>query len=153
MEVLDPRHTVITNSELLQLLQSRRKQQNELPREQRSKILGTVIYETSKYLQETPAATEKNENIEKFVRAAAPFKLTAVELLQLINLRPATAVEIQLIVEECEERLDEEQVESLLGGLQAKKTIDRLFYKKLYWSLKPSPFDYSVAYDPPAVIT
>ncbi|KAL3995517.1 RNA polymerase Rpb4 family protein [Acanthocheilonema viteae] len=118
MEVLDSRHTVITNAEVLRLLQNRRKQQNELPKDQRSKILGTVIYETSKYLQGTPAVTQKNADIEKFIRAAAPFKLTAVEILQLINLRPITAVEIQLIVEECEERLNEEQVESLLAIIQ-----------------------------------
>ncbi|VBB31745.1 unnamed protein product, partial [Acanthocheilonema viteae] len=74
MEVLDSRHTVITNAEVLRLLQNRRKQQNELPKDQRSKILGTVIYETSKYLQGTPAVTQKNADIEKFIRAAAPFK-------------------------------------------------------------------------------
>uniref|UniRef100_A0A0R3S6X1 DNA-directed RNA polymerase III subunit RPC9 n=1 Tax=Elaeophora elaphi TaxID=1147741 RepID=A0A0R3S6X1_9BILA len=115
MEVLDPRHTVITNAEVLRLLQSRRKEQNELPKDQRSKILGTVIYETSKYLQGTPVVAQRNVDIEKFIRAATPFKLTAIEILQLINLRPVTAIEIQLIVEECEERLNEEQVESLLA--------------------------------------
>ncbi|VDK72450.1 unnamed protein product [Onchocerca ochengi] len=118
MEVLDPRHTLITNAEVFRLLQARRVQQNELPKDQRSKILGTVIYETSKYLQETPAVSQKNIDIEKFIRAAAPFKLTAVELVQLINLRPITAVEIQLIVEECEERLNEEQIESLIAIIQ-----------------------------------
>ncbi|VDO67489.1 unnamed protein product [Onchocerca flexuosa] len=45
MEILDPRQTVITNAEVLRLLQARRMQQNELPKDQRSKILGTVIYE------------------------------------------------------------------------------------------------------------
>ncbi|CAG9535986.1 unnamed protein product [Cercopithifilaria johnstoni] len=118
MEVLDPRHSVITNAEVLRLLQGRRKQQNELSKDQRSKILGTVIYETSKYLQETPAVTQSNVEIEKFIRAVASFKLTAVEILQLINLRPVTAVEVQLIVEECEERLNEEQVDSLLAIIQ-----------------------------------
>ncbi|KAM3718406.1 DNA-directed RNA polymerase III subunit [Dirofilaria immitis] len=116
MEVLDPRHTIITNAEVFRLMQDRRKQQNELTK--RSKVLGTVIYETSKYLQETPAATQKNVDIEKFIRAVAPFKLTAVEILQLINLRPITAVEIQLLVEECEERLNEEQIESLIAIIQ-----------------------------------
>uniref|UniRef100_A0A915PVD5 DNA-directed RNA polymerase III subunit RPC9 n=1 Tax=Setaria digitata TaxID=48799 RepID=A0A915PVD5_9BILA len=118
MEVLDPRHAVMTNSEVFRLLQSRRKQQNELPKDRRSKFLGTVIYETSKYLQDSPAAAQRNVDIEKFIRAATRFKLTAVEILQLINLRPITAVEIQLIVEECEERLTEEEIGSLITIIQ-----------------------------------
>ncbi|VDN85544.1 unnamed protein product [Brugia pahangi] len=118
MEILDLRHTIITNAEVFRLLQDRRKQQNELPKDQRPKTIGTVIYETCKYLQETPAVTQKNADIEQFIRAVTPFKLTGVEILQLINLRPITAIEIQLIVEECEERLNEEQIDSLIAIIQ-----------------------------------
>ncbi|VDN37210.1 unnamed protein product [Gongylonema pulchrum] len=45
MEVLNPKQTIITNAELLRLLQERREQQCDLPSKQRSKVLGTLIYE------------------------------------------------------------------------------------------------------------
>uniref|UniRef100_A0A0M3IA41 DNA-directed RNA polymerase III subunit RPC9 n=1 Tax=Ascaris lumbricoides TaxID=6252 RepID=A0A0M3IA41_ASCLU len=41
-------------------------------------------------------------------------QLTAAETLQVINLRPSTAIELQLVVEECEERLTEDQMGQLI---------------------------------------
>uniref|UniRef100_A0A915BD55 DNA-directed RNA polymerase III subunit RPC9 n=1 Tax=Parascaris univalens TaxID=6257 RepID=A0A915BD55_PARUN len=115
MEVLDSQQTVLTNAEMYQLVLERRKSHSELSKDQRVKALGTVIYETSSYLQNTPAATQKVENIENLIRALAPFKLTAAETLQVINLRPSTAIELQLVVEECEERLTEDQMGQLVN--------------------------------------
>ena len=43
--------------------------------------------------------------------------LTATELMQVVDHRPTHAVEAQLLVEECAERLDEDRVETLLGVL------------------------------------
>jgi hypothetical protein len=43
-----------------------------------------------------------------------PLGLTRAEVLQVVNLSPCSEVEVHLIVEECEERLSEEQVTQLL---------------------------------------
>ncbi|KHN75700.1 hypothetical protein Tcan_12557 [Toxocara canis] len=75
MEVLDSQQTVLTNAEMYRLVVERRKHHSELAKDQRVKALGTVIYETSSYLQNTPAATQKIENIENLIRAIAPFKV------------------------------------------------------------------------------
>lgn len=51
---------------------------------------------------------------ETVTRAPQPFKLTRAELVQVLNLAPASEVEVHLIVEECEERLNEEQMDAFL---------------------------------------
>lgn len=43
-----------------------------------------------------------------------PFKLTRAELLQVLNLAPCSEVEVHLIVEQCEERVDEQQMAQFL---------------------------------------
>ena len=52
------------------------------------------------------------------VAASADVRLTTCELLQLVNLRPCSLVEIHRSIEECEERLSEEDALALLQLIQ-----------------------------------
>ncbi|KAK6735695.1 hypothetical protein RB195_018744 [Necator americanus] len=97
-----------------------KKQEEKKAKNDRSKHLSTVLYETAKYLKTTSAQEQNVEVVEKFIRAIRPYKLTAAETMQIINLRPTTAAEIQLIVEESEERIKtEEKLESLVATVIA----------------------------------
>ena len=72
-----------------------------------------------RYLKETPCSTQSPESIKNLMEALEPFKLTKAEKLQLLNLRPCSLVELQLIVEELDERLkSEEDIEKLLQVLK-----------------------------------
>jgi len=43
------------------------------------------------------------------------FNLTAAETLSLINLKPTSDVEIHLLVEDCESRMKDDEIEKLLA--------------------------------------
>ncbi|KAH7698842.1 Calcitonin gene-related peptide-receptor component protein [Aphelenchoides avenae] len=112
MEVLDKRATILTNVEVLELLKEA-KTKVAKPKQGGSRQYNTILYEAMKYLGETPAAVQTPAHVKKLVKALEKFKLTGAEAMQIANLRPTKPIEVQLVIEECEERLTEEQVEQL----------------------------------------
>uniref|UniRef100_A0A1I7XUI9 DNA-directed RNA polymerase III subunit RPC9 n=1 Tax=Heterorhabditis bacteriophora TaxID=37862 RepID=A0A1I7XUI9_HETBA len=128
MEVINSRVTMLTNYEVLQLLREVKKDEDMKPKQERSKTLSTIVYEvsryaffstlfeTTKYLRTTPATVQTTESISRLIKDLASYKLTAAEIMQIINLRPSAPTEIQLIVEESEERIKtEEQLDALVN--------------------------------------
>ena len=116
MEVVDDNAGMISNFEVLQLLKDVQSGEGGYRKPGKSQQhLATILYSTLKYLEKTPCKDQTTECINEFMQAVESFKLTKAEKLQLLNQRPCTAVEIQLIVEESEERLTEEQIEELLS--------------------------------------
>lgn len=108
MEVKNTKSAMLSNFEALSLL-------NEIQKGHgKQKNLATVSYEIVQYLENTACAKQSPEVIANFMKALEPYKLTKAEKLQFLNLRPRTAVEIQLVVEESEERLTEAQIYELL---------------------------------------
>ena len=112
MEVSNKHTALLCNKEVITVLQSYANDQQKRKRSDQN--LRTITYETLQYLTETPAAVQTSESIEDVLRSLSSFSLTKAEKLQLINLRPTTAVEISLIVEESEERVSEEEIEKIL---------------------------------------
>ncbi|CAG0900135.1 unnamed protein product [Darwinula stevensoni] len=111
MEVVKDNCAYLSNYEVLQLL----KEVNTLDSKQNRQVnLRTVAYEASKYLEGTPCIHQSKEQIQKLMQALVPYNLTKIEKLQILNSCPTTPVEIQLIVEDAEERLTEEQVNGIL---------------------------------------
>merc|ERR1712189_132996 len=88
--------------------------------------LNTVTFETINWLETQPAKVQTEENVKTFCEKLSQFcqenqdsdgqniRLSKNEVVQLINHRPTSAVEIQFLIENSEERLSEDQVESLL---------------------------------------
>ena len=113
MEVKSDTSAMLANYEVISVLNDLQKAKNKS-----NKLLSnlaTISYEIIQYLEKTACVKQTPEIISSFLKALEPFNLKKAEKLQLLNLRPQTAVEIQLIVEESEERLTEDQIYELLN--------------------------------------
>ncbi|CAN8007868.1 unnamed protein product [Ixodes pacificus] len=117
MKIIKESSAFLSNFEVLKLL---KELQSDKPKSGKHakhvQNLATVSYETVTYLEQTACARQSEENVQKFLEEirALPFTLTKVEKLQLINHRPTTFVEIQLLIEENEERLSEDDMQTIL---------------------------------------
>ncbi|KAM6986988.1 DNA-directed RNA polymerase III subunit RPC9 [Aplochiton taeniatus] len=114
---------MLSNYEVFQLLTDLKEQRKDVIRKNKHSAgqqnLNTIMYETLKHLSKTPCSRQSPEIVQDFLTTMKPHKLTKAEKLQLLNHRPQTAVEIQLMVEESEERLSEEQIEELIQKVTA----------------------------------
>ncbi|RUP45639.1 HRDC-like protein [Jimgerdemannia flammicorona] len=127
MEVLQPRAAMLSNYEVLNLLREQADEQKQYlainPTMHFPENLATVQFEVTGYLEKGPCSTQTPEQIEAFLTALDHWKLTKAEKLQILNLRTKSMVELHLIIEECEERFTEEQLEELLQIVQ--QTLSR----------------------------
>jgi len=117
MEVKSDKHVMLSNYEVLGLLKDIQAGRGQKKPNKFQTNLATITYETIKGLESFPCAHHTPEGLTAVMKALHPYDLKPAEKLQLINLCPTSAVEIQLIVEESEERLTEAQIDELLEVL------------------------------------
>ena len=92
------------------------------------KHLPTIVYESLRYLERTPCIHQSPEIVNDFLRKCkqreSEFKLTKIEQLAIINHRPQTAVELQVLIEDAEERFTVEQIDNLLDFVLTNLPVD-----------------------------
>ena len=82
--------------------------------------LNTVTYETLKYLEQTACVEQNADIMAQLYNEVQKFDLRKHEILQILNLRPTTPVELQLIIEDSETRLTEAQSNELIDLIRTK---------------------------------
>lgn len=114
MKILCANEGFVSNFELLELLRQRTQEPGHSPRYPQPHDPFPTELQCYETLRKTAAGQQTNANIEEFLRAVKPIALTSAECLNLINLKPVSDVEVHLLVEDCEERLAEDEVMDLL---------------------------------------
>ncbi|KAF9966643.1 hypothetical protein BGZ65_000322, partial [Modicella reniformis] len=107
MEIIKADSSMLSNYEVLAILndQKTQRQANEVVGTREvAENLRTIEFEVQKYLGASPCLTQSPEQIAALKDAFAKYKLLKVELLQILNLRPKSPVELILVIEEFEER-------------------------------------------------
>jgi len=99
-------------------LKEQNKTKNDSPTVQ-EKIIENFETALTNYLTSGPASQQTTQTITKCTKQIEHYKLTKAEIMQIINLASMTEVEINLLVEECPERLTDEDVQKLISDVKA----------------------------------
>ncbi|KAJ1821693.1 hypothetical protein LPJ56_001086 [Coemansia sp. RSA 2599] len=116
MEVLDRQQALLSNYEVYLVLQEEDAHHKEITEKRKIRYpenVTTLKFEALQYLNNTPCTTQTAEQIAELKNVLAEYELTKAEILQIINLRPKTPVELHFIIEECDERFGMEDLEQL----------------------------------------
>ena len=119
MEVVESEQKLLCNLEVLSYLQEIKKRDQHLFKHQTN--LSTITYETVNYLEGTAGQQlqqMKPEQVQQLLHELKQYRLTKIEKLQIVNQRPSTLIELQLLIEENEERFTETALEQILAIVQ-----------------------------------
>ncbi|PIA16139.1 hypothetical protein COEREDRAFT_81573 [Coemansia reversa NRRL 1564] len=117
MEVVDRQAALISNYEALLVLREEDERHKESrPRSQTkySENVTTLMFEALEYLNNTPCSSQSADQIIALKQQLGGLDLTKAEIMQIINHRPKSLVELHLIVEECDERFSVEELERIV---------------------------------------
>jgi hypothetical protein len=141
MEILNKNAALLSNSEVYALLKHIKHEQTQklikkknldvnnvnLDKLAVDKHLPTIVYESLRYLEKTACKNQSSLVVSDFLRKLdekkSDFQLTKVEKLLILNHCPSSAVELQCLIEDSEERFSVEQMDSLLELIQTSLPI------------------------------
>ncbi|KAF9166112.1 hypothetical protein BGX20_000336 [Mortierella sp. AD010] len=118
MEIIKADSAMLSNYEVLALLndQKAQRQANEVAGTREvAENLRTIEFEVQKYLDASPCSTQTPDQVAALKKAFEGYEFMKVELLQILNLRPRTPVELVLVIEEFEQRFDMSDCKPMLA--------------------------------------
>ncbi|KAG6574960.1 DNA-directed RNA polymerase III subunit RPC9 [Cucurbita argyrosperma subsp. argyrosperma] len=110
MKILEANAGALTNFEVLDFLRSKGAAKDP------TRVLAKVApseYKVYDYLNQTHACNQTREAIIEFVDKSKKYDLAKAELLNILNLRPITPVEIFPIIEDSDVRMGDDGIQEL----------------------------------------
>ncbi|KAL1821062.1 hypothetical protein DCAR_0417442 [Daucus carota subsp. sativus] len=104
MKILKANAGALTNFEVLEFLRSRGAGKDA------TRVIAPVApseYKVFDYLEQSVARYQTKESITDFISRSEKFKLAKAEIINVINIRPSSVVELDSIVEDCDGRFGE----------------------------------------------
>ncbi|CAH8280619.1 unnamed protein product [Arabidopsis lyrata] len=101
MKIVKANAGALTNFEVLDFLNSRGASKDT------TRVIAPIArseYKVYDYLVETAASTQTRESVTKFADKCKDFKVAKAEILNIINLRPSSIVELLPIIETPDDR-------------------------------------------------
>ncbi|CAK7900789.1 DNA-directed RNA polymerase III subunit RPC9 [[Candida] anglica] len=131
MKILNPRDKFLSNYEVLSHLQDIKKKNNWTfgPEENDKKFqkkrftacgldLEVITRDLSSYLQSSPCGViESDEQFSQLMLFLNTFELEKIEKLQIVNSLPRSMVCLYAVVEECDQRFDEDTCETIIAKI------------------------------------
>lgn len=118
MEIVNPNAAILTNFEVMSTL----KNMKSSKKKHGLRNLATITYETVQFLEGTSCKEQTSESVVEFLKTMKQFNLTKNECLMMINDPPCSALHIQIMIEDSDERLTDEQVAKIIEGAAKIRT-------------------------------
>uniref|UniRef100_A0A5B6YNU1 DNA-directed RNA polymerase III subunit RPC9 n=1 Tax=Davidia involucrata TaxID=16924 RepID=A0A5B6YNU1_DAVIN len=104
MKILKANCGALTNFEVLDFLRSRGAAKDP------TRVIAPIApseWKVYDYLEQSVACNQTRESIKEFSEKCKKYKLATAEVINIINVRPSSVVEIDPIIEECDTRMGE----------------------------------------------
>ncbi|CAG8697738.1 hypothetical protein RhiirA5_476246 [Rhizophagus irregularis] len=147
MQIIEKRNAQLSNHEVLALLRELDEKQKEQvrinPQIKFAENLKTIQFEVIQNLTslQSPARTQTPEQIESVLFELKKYNLTKSEKLQIINLRPQSIAELELIIEDCEDRFSTETLREMIYMIGVNLPIPGKVVRRLESGNEPTEED------------
>ncbi|GAV57560.1 RNA_pol_Rpb4 domain-containing protein, partial [Cephalotus follicularis] len=111
MKIIEANAGPLTNFEVLDFINSKGASRDT------TRVIAPIApseYKVYDYLADSPACNQTREKIYEFLERSKRYNLAKAEMLNIINICPTSLVEIDPIIEQCEDRFEGNRLDELV---------------------------------------